>query len=87
MEKLIKIKKGQGLYSKFLERLYLAWISIPKKSQKEYLPFSKFREKIPRSFQINKIEAMNTIFLLSELGLVSIQKRGIKLNYKIIENE
>ena len=84
MQELV-INKGQGkLYSKFLERMYDAWQSIPGNSKKDYLSYKEFTTKIPRSFQINKFEAREILLILADLGFVSIKKRGVVLHYKVI---
>jgi hypothetical protein len=88
MKKDLIINKGRGrLYSKFLVRLYEAWKGIPEKSRKDYLPYSEFTTKIPRSFQINKYDAREILLILEDLEYVSILKRGIKLNYEVVEDE
>lgn len=82
------INKGRaGLYSALLERIYFSWKGMPGRSKKEYLPYKDFRKKIPKSFQITKEKAWEQILILADIGLVSIEKRGIKLNYRVVENE
>jgi hypothetical protein len=85
MKKELTIFKGRsnGLYTKFLERLYDAWERTPEMSKKNYLPHDQFRKMIPRSFQIKKSEAREILLILNDLGFVSIEKRGIKLNYRV----
>jgi|GEM_PF-1263938 hypothetical protein len=84
MNKELTIYKGRrGLYNKFLERLYEAWIKVPQRSKKDYLPHSEFRKIIPRSFQIKKNDAREVLLILHDLGFVSIEKRGIKLNFEV----
>jgi len=88
MQNELILYKGRGkLYSKFLERMYDAWQNLPGNSKKDYLSYKEFTTKIPRSFQINKFEAREILLMLEDLGFVSIKKRGIELNYKVIENE
>ena len=84
----LTIVKGRGmLYSRFLERLYSAWQGTPQNSREEYLTHKEFRTKIPKSFQIKLQDSREILLVLADLGFISIEKRGIKLNYKIIENE
>jgi len=84
----LTILKGRsGLYSKFLERLYSAWQNIPQNSRKEYLTHKDFRAKIPRSFQINIQDSREILLVLADIGFISIEKKGIRLNYRVVENE
>ena len=84
----LTILKGRsGLYSKFLERLYSAWQNIPQNSRKEYLTHKEFRTKIPKSFQIKLQDSREILLILADLGFISIEKRGIMLNFRVIENE
>ncbi|MFH1311427.1 MAG: hypothetical protein ABIH65_03420 [Nanoarchaeota archaeon] len=88
MGKELEILKGRpGLYSRFLERLFFAWHKIPISSRKDYLPYPEFRLAISRSFQITKQEAMEILRIFVDLEYVTLQKRGVKLNFKVIENE
>jgi hypothetical protein len=84
MKKELIIYKGRrGLYNKFLERLYEAWKKTPEASKREYLKHSEFRKIIPRSFQIKKYDAREILLIFHDLGFVSIEKRGIKLNFEV----
>jgi len=82
------ILKGRSILDqKFLERLYSAWANTPNNSKKDYIPYSEFRIRIPRSFQITKQEAMSILRIFESEGLVSIGKRGIKLHFEVSKNE
>ena len=84
---LIILKGRGGLYSRFLERLYSAWQGTPQNSREEYLTHKEFRTKIPKSFQIKLQDSREILLVLADLGFISIEKRGIRLNFRVVENE
>lgn len=86
MEELRILKGRTGLYSKFLERLYFSWKKVPANSRKRYLTHKEFRTKIPKSFQIKLCDSREILLVLADLGFISIEKRGIKLNFRVVEN-
>ena len=82
MQEELGILKERGLLErKFMQRMQQAWQEVKANSKNELLPYPNFRRKISRSFQITRFEAMEALKELEKLGLVSIHKRGIKLNY------
>jgi hypothetical protein len=83
-----KQRLTKGLYFLFLKRMYDAYLKVPPMSRKKYLGFKDFTKKICRSFSIPKSEAFEVLKIFEEFGYISFVKfKGIKLNYKVIDNE
>jgi len=86
MEKKIRIYKSRltGLYGKLLLKIEEAFREIGTNSNQGYLPYSTFNSKICRSFSISKQEARETIQIFLDIGYLTMGKRGLIFNFKLI---
>jgi hypothetical protein len=89
MEKKTKIFKDalKGLYGKVLIKIGEAYGDIKGNSNIGYLPYNKYNSKICRCFCITKEEAREILQIFSDLGYITIAKRGVRIEFELIENE
>lgn len=83
MEKQIILKKERlrGLYGKLITRL----LEINK--QDKYIEWSNVYEKIGRGFSIKKEEIRELTFMLRDIGMCDISCKGIRINFKVKNEE
>lgn len=73
-------KYRSSLDKLFIERLADLYKSIPLNSRRNYIPFPLVFEKICRSFQIKKVDAMTLLFEMQTEGYLEIIKfHGVKI--------
>jgi hypothetical protein len=72
-----------GLYTEFLKRIYKAW-ELNHSSKDNPLKYDRIREVAGRIFCLKKQEIIEYLKIFEEFGYVTIKKRGVVLNYKVI---
>ena len=87
MQKPIQIYKPRGLYGKALVRLKELEQDIKGIPIEGVIPNADVREKLGRNFSIKKQEVKELIFFLRDVRAIDICKRGIKLNFIIINDD